>query len=1340
MNVPALAIRHRTSVLVLTVLLVVGGAAAYALLPKESTPSIEIPFVVVTTVWPGASPQDVEDQVTTPLEQEIQGAEGIAEIRSTSRLGVSSVVVEFAPSVNTSDANQRVRERVSTAQTELPAGAEEPLVNEIDTSEFPILTINLVGDYPLSELKQVAEDLQDEIEAVPGVLEADLTGGLTREVQVNVDPVALEGYGLSFQQLIETIQTENTNLPGGSIDVDRRRYTVRVEGAFAAPRVIGDLVVALPEGAATPVYVRDVAEVTFGFEERASYARVKVLRRKGDEFLLEEPPVEPDALYEVENPEYRPTVSLGVQKRAGQNILETLAAVEGVVEDFPFPEGTDIVLTGDQGEEVRTLLSDLQNELISGVLLVTLVLVLFFGVRTAVLIASVIPLSLLTGFLVFGGMQLTLNFIVLFSLIVALGMLVDFGLIVVENVYRYREEGYGRWEAAREASGEIGGAVTAGALTTVAAFVPMLFWTGQTGEFLRFIPLTLIIVLLSALFVGLVIAPVVAGLFVRPEEGGEAKRERGDREENGEPASDGGGDEPEGKEKEGEEEDGRRELTPWGRRVALAGLAAAVLALVLVNPLSALVLAALAAALWALYRFVLEPASGWFRETALPWGIGRYRDFLGAAFERDYDAPHALLRNAGALGALVLGLVLLALGAAVRFALGSVAGWIFLGPGGLLAALGLLGVLALGLETLALGRWISVKAGLALGAVAAFFAAWLAIGGTLPLAQAALLLLPAALVVGTGLVGVLALGDRDRLVLTDNRARVLTVAIGGFLSALGLFALVGPGQAFFPETDPNQVSVTIEAPLGTNLQGTNRLTERAQDRIDRLLADDADARASVKNVLAQVGVAPSGQGTFGGGEEPRPERARITINFISFAERAESSAATLGKIREAFEGFLGAEITIQESQLGPPTGPPVNVEVTGEDYGRVQGIALDLKRRLQRAAERGEIPGLVDVGTDVDQGRPEYAVRIDRERAARFGLSTDQIARVVRTAVAGTTADTYREGEDEYDIVVQLEEESRRDLESLRTLTIPTPRTGSGQAERVPLVAVADLVPTDGPGAIRRLDLEPLVTVEGDAAPGFSDNDVLAGARRVVNAYDLPPGYEVSFTGQAEEQQDSFQFLLIALVAALALISLVLVAKFDSVTITLTVLLAVGLTFSGVVLGLVFTATPFSLFAFLGLITLAGIVVDDDIVLHEFANAEMAEGASERDAYLEAGTTRFRQVVVTAVTTIVGLIPLTFGINIDFVGLVTELEPSFHVGSENSQFWGSMGTAIIAGLPIALVVTLGIAPVMRSALDSVEGFLTRTLTRPAEDEEPQEDVPPADPPPADPPRVDPNPS
>jgi len=244
MRITNLAIKYRTSIVVLTAILVVGGLLSYLTIPKESSPSIEFPNIVVTTIYPGASPDDVESIITQPIEQEIQGINGIKEIRSTSVEGVSTVIVEFDPDVSMDEAFQKVRDRVDIAKAELPADVEEPLVNEIDFSEFPIMTINLAANYSLTRLKEVAEDLQDDLEAIPSVLEVDLVGGLEREVQIHVDLNALQGYNLTFSDLAETIQQENTNIPGGSVDVDRLNYLVRIDGEFERPEEeIRDLVI-----------------------------------------------------------------------------------------------------------------------------------------------------------------------------------------------------------------------------------------------------------------------------------------------------------------------------------------------------------------------------------------------------------------------------------------------------------------------------------------------------------------------------------------------------------------------------------------------------------------------------------------------------------------------------------------------------------------------------------------------------------------------------------------------------------------------------------------------------------------------------------------------------------------------------------------------------------------------------------------------------------------------------------------------------------------------------------------------------------------------------------------
>ncbi|MDT0631932.1 efflux RND transporter permease subunit [Rubrivirga litoralis] len=1250
MTITNTAVAYRTAVVVLTLLLFAGGLYAYVALPKESNPSISIPQLIVTTVYPGASPEDVAELVTRPVEQELQGISGIDEIRSTSSEGVSSVVAEFTTDTEIDDAKQDLRERVDAAQSELPADAEDPVITEIDLDAFPIMTINLAAEYPVSRLKAVAEDLQEEIETVPGVLEVDLVGGLEREVQVDVDRTALQAYNLTLSDLTSTIQGEDVNLPGGSIDVGRENYLVRVDGQITDPALIEDLVLKAPGG--TPVYVRDVATVTFGFEDPESYSRLQVLQRE----------VESGEFAAVEDTGFGQVVSLSVKKKQGGNVIEVADGVRALLDDAPIPSGTQVLITGDQSEQVETLVKDLENNIIAGILFVVLVLLFFLGVRTAALVGIAIPLSMLVSFLVFLVMGTTLNMVVLFSLIIALGMLVDNAVVVVENIYRFVEEGYERWEAVRLGVGEVGGAVVASTATTLGVFGPMLFWPGLIGEFMSYLPLTLIVTLTSSLFVALVINPVITGYFVQVE------GDPGDGAEQWEPS-------------------------PWTRRAAAAVVVLLCVFVGIVNPVSLLVLAVAVVGSVVLYRYAFKPVATRFVSSGLPRLTAAYRRFLAWMLERDYTVERAFLRNTGVFFALTAGLVLLVLGG-LAFALAGTAGLALVVPGGVLLALGVVGVFVLTGESLFLGGWTTVKAGLAFGAVMLGIQLAVLAAGNKTFGTIAVLMAFPGAIVALGALGAVFGRGRRTLILTDNRARLLAGTLGAFFGVIVMFAVAPTGVEFFPESDPSQIQITLEAPLGTNVEASDDFAREAQARVDALLTDQADVAGNVQNVLVGVGV--GGGGDFGGGQASA-ERSRVTLNMVDYAAREESSAATLRRVREAFGRFTGVEVEIDQTTTGPATGPPVNLEVSGPDFDRLGEIAREFEAALKQAAETGAVAGLVDVTSTLNAGRPEERVVIDRERAAAFGLSTQLVASVIRTAIAGQVVTTYREGKDEYDVRVRLEEDDRGSLDALRSLTIPH------EGEQIPLVSVASFETGAGLGSITRIDLDPVVTIEGQAASGFAGGEVLAGVQALLGERiaALPAGYEVSYTGEAQDQAESFGFLTTALLLGVALIFLVLIAQFNSVAPPFLIMVALGLSLIGVLLGLVLLRTPFGLMTFIGLISLAGIVVNNNIVLVDYAIQLRDRGLEKTEAILEAGATRLRPVLLTALTTVIGLIPLTLGINIDFVGLVTELDPNLAFGSENTQFWGPMGSTIISGLTFATFLTLVIVPVLYSVFDSL---------------------------------------
>ncbi|HKL87425.1 MAG TPA: efflux RND transporter permease subunit, partial [Salinibacter sp.] len=369
-------------------------------------------------------------------------------------------------------------------------------------------------------------------------------------------------------------------------------------------------------------------------------------------------------------------------------------------------------------------------------------------------------------------------------------------------------------------------------------------------------------------------------------------------------------------------------------------------------------------------------------------------------------------------------------------------------------------------------------------------------------------------------------------------------------------------------------------------------------------------------------------------------------------------------------------------------------------------ISTEIKNRLKDATQSGTLSGLVDIADNLNTGRPEIQVDVDREQAAEYGLSTSQIAQTVRSAIQGVEADTYRSGEDEYDITVRLQKSDRQSFESLTSLTVTNPR-----GQQIPLTSVADIEEGSGFGSITRIDQNRVVTVSGDAAPGFNGPGVLTRVQNELSEYreTLPPGYTMEYTGGNEEQQESFGFLTTALLVGASLILLILIVEFNSISAPFIIMVAVGLSMIGVLLGLILTRTPFNLFTFIGIIALAGIVVNNNIVLVDYIMQLRGRGMGKQKAIIEGGATRLRPVLLTALTTILGLVPLTFGINVDFVGLLADFAPNFEFGSENTQFWGPMGTAIISGLTFATFLTLVIVPVMYSAFDSVSLRVTEAF-------------------------------
>ena len=578
------AVNHRTSMIVLLILIAVMGIYSYVTTPQESFPEIEIPMVVVNTMYPGVAPTDMESLVARPLEEDLSTISDIKLMTSTSVEGYSSIMIEFETTVNLDEALAKVREKVDLAKPKLPPEAEEPTIVEFNFSEVPVIQVNLAGDYSLVRLKEVGEDLQDRLEQIPAVLRVDLRGGLEREVAVDVDLTKLKYYNVAIGDVIEAIAEENVNIPGGAIDVGSSKYLVRVDGEFEDPALIEDVVVALVDGG--PVYVRDIATVDFGFAERTSYARL----------------------------DGSSVVTLDVIKRTGENIIETTDAVRAAVAGSmsAFPPSTRVEFTSDMSEDIAMMVSSLENNIISGLILIVGVLLFFLGLRTSVFVAISIPSSMFLSFILIKASGMTINMVVLFSLILALGMLVDNAIVVVENIYRYLEEGWDRVWAAKKATAEVALPVIGSTATTLAAFAPLMFWPGIVGEFMGFLPKTLIITLASSLFVALTIIPTLCSMYMTLE------------------------DEP------------RRGMAPAARWTIIGVVGLVLLVALFRNPLTPVLFVATAAGLWWVWRSVISRLAHRFQFDWEPGMVLRYERGIRWALN------HRLLVAGGSFAGLVL--------------------------------------------------------------------------------------------------------------------------------------------------------------------------------------------------------------------------------------------------------------------------------------------------------------------------------------------------------------------------------------------------------------------------------------------------------------------------------------------------------------------------------------------------------------------------------------------------------------------------------------------------------------------------------------------------------------
>lgn len=561
-------INNRTTVLLVTIFITIMGISTYIKLPKEFFPDITLPTIYVSTVYPGSSPADMENLITKPLEKEIGSINGINKITSNSIQDFSNVIVEFQSGIDLADAKQRVKDAVDKAKPNLPSDIPAglgPNVDEVEFSEFPIMQVNLSGDYDLGTIKKYAEDMQDKIEDLPEITRADLIGSPDREIQVNVDMYKMQAAKLTLYDIKNAIDNENRVISGGTIKTDEMRRSISVTGQFTSPEEIKNLVVLNMNS--MPVYIKDIASVKDTFKEQESFATL----------------------------DQQKVITLNIIKKSGANLIEASDKIHALVDSMQskeLPKDLKVTITGDTSTSTRSQLSDLINTIIIGFILVTIILMFFMGATDAMFVGFSVPISMFIAFIVISFMGWSTNVIVLFAFLLGLGIVVDDAIVVIENTHRIFANGKVPIAiAAKNAAGEVFLPVLAGTLTTLSPFFPLVFWPGTIGKFMHYLPVTLIITLTASLFVAYLINPVFAVTFMRPHV-------------------------------EGEKPNRKKQLL-WSGILVLFGLLLDISG----HTLAGNILITLVGLFW-LYQLVLVYAVRWFQKKGWPAFQNRYANFL----------------------------------------------------------------------------------------------------------------------------------------------------------------------------------------------------------------------------------------------------------------------------------------------------------------------------------------------------------------------------------------------------------------------------------------------------------------------------------------------------------------------------------------------------------------------------------------------------------------------------------------------------------------------------------------------------------------------------------------
>ena len=1024
MKIPEFSVNRRVTTAMLAMILVVLGFIAFTSLGLDFFPDIDFPTVSVVTTYSGASSEDIENTITRPLEQIINTISRVKEVNSMTIEGASVIMVEFEWGTNLDFAAQDIRDQVGLYRNFIPEEASDPLVVKFNLGEFPIIFGGITADRPTLELKKIIEDeVAPRLERIEGVAAAQVFSMDTREILVAVDKVALESLSISMDQILMALGMENLNLPAGRITERHSEYLLRTVGEFQSLDDIRNTIIGSTQ-TGQPVYLTDVAEVRDTLKDNRLISRTQ--GEKG--------------------------VFYFISKRSGANTVTTAQAVNRELDRIKATLPSDIKFFPfmDQAEMIQRVIRRTgNNALVGGILAIFFIFVFLRDWRPTLTIALAIPLSVITTFIAFYLAGYTINLLTLGGLALGIGMLVDNAVVVIENVFRHMEEGKKREEAAKKGASEVGMAITASTLTTIAVFFPMIFAQGITGRLTRGLALAIAFSLLASLFVALTIVPMVASVLFKANS------------------------------QQGSGEKSKR-------------------------------------------RVQFEKVRNSYRRS-LHWTL-KHR-------------------------ALVLG--------------------------------GILGLLA------------------------------------------------------------------------------LSIAIVPFL-----------GTEFMPAMDREMIILKVKMPVGTSLEETNRVVTM----VEKLMAQEPE----VVNVSVQVGsqAEENPADMAGGMSTTGSHEGLLWVGLVPVRERELSDVEVMEKIRRKLPKLKDVKfesLDIGQAMMGGATAP-VEIKIFGEEIDTLKEIGDTIVERIR------DVEGLRDVTHSLAEGKPEYHITIEREKASRMGLKVSQIGNAIQAATLGKVATRFREGNEEVDIRVRFQEKFRDSLEDIRNIPIMTPFN-----TMVTLGEVATITRGEGPIRINRENQARVITVTGNIAGRDLGSVVRDIQGRIADVErGLPAGYFTEFGGQFEQMQEAFVIMAGAFALATLLVYMIMASQFESFSHPFVIMFTIPLAIVGVILALLVSGRPVSLPVLIGFIMLGGIAVNNGIVMVDYINQLKRRGVDKKEAILQASAVRLRPVLITAFTTILGMMPMALSV------------------SEGAEMRAPMAITVVGGLVATTFLTLFVIPIIYSLFDKVK--------------------------------------